>query len=145
MTLNDVDIGWAESAVNQPRLTVDGLGRGAPASNSCTNRRWCAVMAIGPPELQPDPRSPLDPRLRDGPTPPQPALVQLGPARHELAWSWHGAGTTGQEWTCASTGSEAVVWARWGSPRGVSTFEKVWLAFCAARLRSSLATLWLRE
>lgn len=62
--------------------------------------------------------------------------------------NWQRTGTKlhdSQGWTSASSGSEAVVWGGWGLPRGVSTFEKVSLAFCAARLRSSLATLWLRE
>lgn len=51
------------------------------------NGRWCAVMATGPRNLQPDPRSPLDPRLRDGSTPPQPALGQPGT-------NWQRTGTT---------------------------------------------------
>lgn len=56
-------------------------------STTWTNGRWCAVMATGPRNLQPDPRSPLDPRLRDGSTPPQPVLGQPGT-------NWQRTGTT---------------------------------------------------
>lgn len=87
---HDVDIGWAESAVNYPRLTVDGLGRVAPASASPQPGRTgggALSWPLGPRNLQPDPRSPLDPRLRDGSTPPQPALGQPGT-------NWQRTGTT---------------------------------------------------
>lgn len=70
------------------------------------------------------------------------------PSLGQPGTNWQRTGATlhdSQKWTSASSGSEAVVWVGWGSPRGDSTFEKVSLAFCAARLRSSLATLWLPE
>lgn len=139
---HDVDIGWAESAVNRPRLTVDGLGRVAPASASpqtWTNGRWCAVMGTWAPELQPGPRSPFDPRLRDGSTRSTPCLGQPGT-------NWRRAGTTLHDspgvGPSASSGSEAVVGA--DGPDGVRHGEfrpsrrfcwhSAQLA-CAARLR----------
>lgn len=141
---HDVDIGWAESAVNYPRLTVDGLGRVVPASASPQPGRTGGVALSWP--LGPGTCSPTPARrwTRDS---------AMAPRLHSQRWASQARTgnelarhcTTAQEWTSASSGSEAVVWVGWGSPRGVSTFEKVSLAFCAARLRSSLATLWLPE
>lgn len=108
-------------------------------STTWANGRWCAVMDTGPPE--PAARPPLRPSTRGS---------AMAPRLHTQRWASQARTgqrtvttlrdcTTPQEWTSASSGSDAVLWAGWGSPRGVSTFEKVSLAFCAARLRSSLA------
>ncbi|POS75893.1 hypothetical protein DHEL01_v205720 [Diaporthe helianthi] len=109
--------GWAESAVNLLRLTVDGLGRVVPALPVCQSASLPVCQSCSPaalvhknnrtgggalswprveplPDLQPDPRPPLDPLSAyevhcESTYPPQPGAWAGLARHHEPVANWH--------------------------------------------------------
>lgn len=137
---------WTSAGPSQRSTTPDSPSTGSDESSPPAQVHNLDERAVVRCHGHWAPEPAARPPLAVGPAAPR-GLHASTPSLGQPGTNWRRTGTTLHDsmgWASASSGSEAVVWAGWGSPRGVSTFEKVSLAFGAARLRSSLATLWLR-